>query len=238
MVKKTNIFKQATHAAGHHHKRAVKGVRSYYGKRPIITLLGTAFVAIILVIGLFQVPGVASLCANIVSKDDSTEPAKKDLTDKVETLAVTPSPSPSEDPIEAEAKEIDKKGVGGVVTPTPACRGAGCPTANPKFSIITQKSFTVYDGSSIGPFTASTSNGSSVDWSGPTYVSGIGPYSYGLTGSFKGPTFEYYIRAEANVPPGVYTCVMSVIQPSTESIVKTTVDVTVLAGPDPMHGPM
>lgn len=188
---------------------------------------------VLLFVGLFQVPAVASLYANIVSNNEATAPEKKKLSDNIQTIAPTPTPSPSDDPIEAEAKEIDRKGVGTVITPTPACRGVGCPTANPKFSIITQKSFTLYAGSFIGPFTASTSDGSSVDWSGPTYVSGFGPYSYNLTGAHKGSTFEYYIRAESNITPGNYTLVMSVIQPSTESIVKTTVNVTVLASSDP-----
>lgn len=219
------------------YSRTAQVVRKQFNKRPLVTTLSTIAIVVLLSAGLFQVPGVASLYANITSNGDTIEPAKKDLADKVETLAVSPSPTPSDDPVEAEAKEIDKKGVGSVITPTPACRGAGCPTANPKFSIITQKSFTVYAGSSIGPFTASTSDGSSVDWSGPTYIAGFGPYSYGLTGAYKGPTFEYYIRAESNIAPGNYALVMNVIQPSTESIVKTTVNVTVLAGPDPMHGP-
>jgi len=112
---------------------------------------------------------------------------------------------------------------------TPKCRGAGCVTANPGYSISTNNAITVMSGTVAGPFVASTSSGATVNWSTPQYNgTGFGPYGY-TSGSMNAPSLQYFIRAESNVPPGTYTLYLSAIQSSTETLVRAAIAVTVLS---------
>ncbi len=112
---------------------------------------------------------------------------------------------------------------------TPKCRGAGCVTANPSYSIITDGAITVTAGSTAGPYTARTSTGAVVDWSTPQFNGpGVGPYGYTNSNLRKTSSSQYYIRAESNIAPGTYTLYLSAIEGSSETLVRTAIAVTVV----------
>lgn len=155
---------------------------------------------------------------------------KRELKPKDDTIAdkIVHSETASEKE-DTEEAAINQKGSGQVVQYTPKCRGAGCPTANAAYSIVTNKTITVAAGTSAGPFTATTSNGWTVDWSTPTCLSGGRcPFGFGY-GSLKGSSLQYYIRADQDVPAGNYTMVMSAIHSASETLVRTTLTVSVVS---------
>lgn len=210
-------------------------------RRPIVAGAVAVFVFALIGIGLYQAVGVtSSQIAKVGSKDASEKPVeapvKKEVTqvDSIASSSPTPTPSASTVPQPAPVDKNSNPSSSNVAY-NPNCRGAGCATPNPKYSIITEKSITVTAGSYVGPFKASTSTGVAVDWTGPQYDNGVGPYGYAQNLSDMRGTANYpfYIRAEANVAPGNYTLRIGSVDKATQSIVKTTINVTVLAAPAP-----
>lgn len=236
MTKLVTKIKQSSRKLKQHHTHAVKHMHSQFKKRPLVTVLG-----ILIVVGLLGAGSYAGVTqlqnANVNLKDITEKSEKKEqlkITEEIASVA-TPSPSPSPTPTPDINKGADLPGR--TATYSPGCRGAGCPTANPNFSIITTRTIAVIAGTSVGPFTASTSDGSTVDWSTPQYNGGLGPNGYNLTSNRVGPSTEYYIRAEPSVAPGTYTLYMSAIKTSTQSLVKTTITVNVTPAPTTYPAP-
>ncbi len=110
------------------------------------------------------------------------------------------------------------------------CPSTGCPNAT-GFSINTTKSVSLTAGTSVGPFTASTSDGSKATWSTPAY-NGAGPYGYTNGGKLQDITsYEYYIRAEPYTPPGTYTLTFTALNTTTRKKATASITVTVLQRP-------
>ena len=182
----------------------------------------------------FSKTGPFTAFANTANKNESEKGAQSESANeqinKIASAVATGADANSNEP------DADRDGVGNVISYTPKCRGVGCPTANPAYSIVTNKSITVTAGTSAGPFTASTSNGWAVNWSGPgcmIYTTKC-PFGFGYgTGRETLATTHYYIRADQDVVPGSYTLVMSAIHSASETLVKTTLMVVVVPASSP-----
>ncbi len=195
-------------------------------KRSAITLV---IVSVVLSFGLFTYthPTSTSLQTANVNVNTVTKPADDQLIVQPDaalgTIAVqtaTPDPNVTDQPPTNRTSYSSQ------------CQGVGCVTANPSFSIVTPRSFTVEAGSHVGPFAASTSSGASVNWTTPQYNGdGHGPSGYVMNSSDSAntSTMQFYIGANPNVTPGSYTLYMSAIKTDEEAIVRTTITVNVTA---------
>jgi hypothetical protein len=220
MVKITTKIKR-------YYMRALKHMK----KRPLVAVLSVVAIVALLGVGSYQLFGVKfSQNANIDRKNEATKSVKDDSIKKSDQ-EITPVASPAPPEVKPDDKPVPQKTTPTAPSSTQGKGCAGCATPNPSFSIITTGSISVTAGSSVGPFTASTSNGSTVSWATPQYNGGIGPQGYMLSGSYSAPSLQYYIRAESNVAPGNYTLYMSAIHPGTQTNVKTTINVNVLPAP-------
>lgn len=218
----------------------LKALKTAMRKRPIMSTVGVAAIVMLLSVGIYKLPGLAhNQNANVdTAKPRVTKSVKNEATkvdekpaDSIQESAqpaakeeASPKPKPAA-PVDPNAPA---KNVGGVMS-KPGCY-VGCTTPNPTFSIITNNSITVTVGTSAGPFTASTSNGSSVSWSTPTYTGAYnGVHGYANTLSHSAVTLEYFIRAEPNTPPGTYVLKLDALHPPTEQKVVTSISVNVVA---------
>jgi len=77
----------------------------------------------------------------------------------------------------------------------------------PSYSIGTTKNITVHIGEYVGPFSASTSDGTVVSWETPfekDSYSGVYGYTNDSTAISGSSSMEYYIRAESSATPGTH----------------------------------
>lgn len=239
MLKSAKKAKKSSKLSPPNLRHLGKYFQQKFRKHPVIAAVGVTLVAIILCASPYYVSNAAPILSILTggNKDTSKTPTDEssdklgDIASSTKTgKANTEATDNDEDDI-----DIDREGVGKITKPTPRCRGVGCPTANPAYSIVVAKSFTVIAGTSAGPFTSTTSNGWAVHWSSPVCNSSTPcPYSFGYgDGRTATATNNFYLRAEANVPPGNYTLYMSALHPASETLVKTSVTVTVLAASTP-----
>jgi len=203
-----------------------------FRRHPVIATIGVTLVAIILCASPYYLSSTSSIFSILTGGDEKNSEAT--VSESVNKLGdITSSTKTKKTNVEETDKgedsiDISREGVGKITKPTPRCQGAGCPTANPSYSIVMNRSISIEAGTTAGPFTATTSNGSAVNWSTPVCMSGTTcPYGFTNAATGSSSTFQYYLRAEQNVPPGNYTLYISTIQPATETIVKTTMTVTV-----------
>lgn len=211
-------------------------------KRPYIAIVAVVAVIAIGTISyqVYGLTGVRTVQTNseLMKLDEkSKKNDSKDIDNAMDSsiaAPVTVAPAqPKKEPVtpksSAGSTAQDKAGMtsSGVMS-KPGCY-AGCATANPGFSIQTIRAVTVAVGGRTGTLTASTSNGASVKWTTPQYNDGgFGPFGYTMSTNLSGPSLQYYIEAGQNVAPGTYTLYMSAIQGSTQTLVRTTIVVTVL----------
>lgn len=192
-------------------RRAGKYIRAWHSKQPIFTVIGVLSVVAVLCgtsYGAYRYVANQTQKNQVFSTVNQNETKAEDNLNDINTnLKDTKA-----DSLKKASKT--KKDYSDPRAPT-LTTGAGCITCdnNPSYSIITSfKSTTMKAGSTIGPFTARTSDGSKVIWSTPASGKDWSPYSY-----INGTTFHnlssitFFIRAETNVKPGTYQMQMTAV---------------------------
>ncbi len=202
----------------------------HLGNRKII-VVGTFLIAATLIIASVLAMQVAEQHDLSIATHDPVPTLQVPTIDGKATPIVGTSPIDSPAPSSGKGPDLETSAhaSSGNITYTPKCRGAGCVTANPGYSINTNSAITVMSGTAAGPFVASTSSGATVNWSTPQYNgTGFGPYGY-TNGSMNAPSLQYFIRADPNVPSGTYMLYLSAMQSRTETLVRAAITVTVLS---------
>lgn len=239
MLKSAKKTKKSSKASPRNLQHLGSYLRQKFRQHPIIATVGVTSIAVILCASPYYLSSASPILSILTGGNEKPSEATADKSvDKLGDIASSTKTGKANAEAAAndeDSVDIDREGVGKITKPTPRCRGVGCPTANPAYSIVVAKSFTVIAGTSAGPFTSTTSNGWAVHWSSPVCNSSTPcPYSFGYgDGRTATATNNFYLRAEANVPPGNYTLYMSALHPASETLVKTSVTVTVLAASTP-----
>ena len=239
MLKSATKTKQPPKKSPRNLRHLEKYFQQKFRKHPIISATGLILIAVVLCASPYYLSSASPIFSILTGGDEKTsEAATSESVDKLGDIASSTKTGKTNAEATAndeDSIDIDREGVGKITKPTSRCRGVGCPTANPAYSITVAKSFTVIAGTSAGPFTSTTSNGWAVHWSSPVCNSStLCPYSFGYgDGRTATATNKFYLRAEANVPPGSYTLYMSALHPASETLVKASVTVTVLAASTP-----
>lgn len=227
------------------HKPSSKRIASFIAgvkKRPSITLLSGVAIIAVIGTGLLFAPSAIHRKANVDNKASTPGISQVSIDgEAISPIHAVPTEQPAPAPSAEPEPNLDEsaRAPASSITYSPKCRGAGCVTKNPSYSILTNATITVAAGTTVGPFNASNSIGAPVSWSTPQYNgTGFGPYGF-TRDSLGGatPTLQYYIRAESNVAPGTYTLYLSAIKSDTETLVRSTIAVTVTPAPttEPMQ---